>query len=69
MDWMDAGLFFVGFFIAYLIGYWFGKRRGFVFGEMAALLEVEDLIDEAIGESEIEKKVRSSEQRKRAPWQ
>jgi hypothetical protein len=28
MDWIDAATFFVGFLIAYCIGYWFGKRRG-----------------------------------------
>jgi hypothetical protein len=69
MDWLDATRFFVGFCIAYCIGYWFGKRRGFVFGEMSALLEVEKLIDEATAENPIEKKVRSSEQRRNAPWQ
>jgi hypothetical protein len=69
MDWIDAATFFVGFLIAYCIGYWFGKRRGFIFGEMATLLQVEEMIDEAMGENEIEKKIHSSEQRRNAPWQ
>jgi len=65
MDWTDAALFFVGFLIAFNVGYWFGRRHGFLLGQLATMREVEKRIDEA----NVEAKIRSQEQRRNAPWQ